>query len=404
MEKMESSSAALVDFTDTQIAFAVKSDKNLRETHRLFKWMNKSWLVDFGAIMGIRAVKWNLPGVESIVRNTIYRQFVGGRTLEESSATIKEMYEHNIASILDYGMEAKSDEASFQHVQDQVIKSIHFADKNKSVPVVVVKVSGLTRNVLLEKYQNGETLTDREQQEWDTMMSRLHNICQAAASKKIGVFIDAEESWIQKPIDDIAILLMREYNKEYAIVYNTYQMYRHDKLAQLKSDFILARSEDYFFGAKVVRGAYMDKERHRARLNNYPSPIQPDKASTDRDYNAAIAFCIDNYENLAFCNATHNVNSVSLMLRQIVDQDLQKNHPHLNFCQLYGMSDYITYNLAAEGFNVAKYLPYGPVNEVVPYLIRRAQENTSITGEMSRELALIDKELKRRRQEKRKNN
>ena len=397
---MESDASTLVDFTDTQIAFATKSDKNLKETYRLFKWMNKSWLVDFGAIMGIRAVKWNLPGVEKIVRNTIYRQFVGGRTLEESLPSIRELYAHKIASILDYGLEAKSTDDSFEHIKDQTIKSLLFADENKSVPVVSIKVSGLARNELLERAQSGQDLKLSEQHEWDIMMHRLHEICRTAQSKRIGVFIDAEESWIQITIDRIAEELMRDYNQEHPIVYNTYQLYRHDKLEQLKLDYQKAQESGYILGAKIVRGAYMDKERARAKLNNYPSPIQPDKASTDRDYDEAVRYCVDHYERLAFCNATHNVKSVTLMLQLIVDKKLERNHPHLNFCQLYGMSDYITYNLAAEGFNVAKYLPYGPVNEVVPYLIRRAQENTSVTGEMSRELSLIDKEIKRRRTER----
>jgi len=396
MEHLEKTPVEPIDFSNTEVAFQAKTDRQLKDTYRLFKLMNQSWLVDASAKIGLYAVKWNLPFARWVTRKTIYEQFVGGRTLKESESVIEQLYHHKIASILDYGLEAKSDEASFEEVAEQIIKSVDFADKNLSVPVVVIKISAFSKNAYLERVQRGEQLNAKEQKAWSKMMERVHAICSRAKEKDTAVFIDAEESWIQDAIDSITIELMKTYNQERAIVYNTYQLYRHDKLAQLKKDHQNARSEGYFLGAKLVRGAYMEKENNRAEEEKRPTPIQPNKASTDRDYNAALIYCLDHMEDLAFCNATHNMDSVQLMASEIEKRGLQKNHPHLNFCQLYGMSDYITFNLATRGYNVAKYLPYGPVDEVVPYLIRRAQENTSITGEMSRELSLIHQEIKRR--------
>jgi proline dehydrogenase len=249
---------------------------------------------------------------------------------------------------------------------------------------------------LLEKISQGHPLNDEERRAAEAVEGRLTAATQKAAELGVSLFVDAEQSWMQRAIDDLVDRLMETYNRDQLVVYNTFQLYRTDRLDFLKKSHARAREKGYLLGAKLVRGAYMDKERERAREMGYPSPIQPDKASTDRDYNAAVAYCLEHYEEIALCNATHNLESCRLMAEAIVEKDLPRAHPHLNFCQLMGMSDYITFNLAEEGFNVAKYVPYGPVVEVVPYLVRRAQENASVTGEMSRELTLINREMVRR--------
>jgi proline dehydrogenase len=264
------------------------------------------------------------------------------------------------------------------------------------VPIISIKITGLVDNEILEKLNRGAKLTPGEEREYEQLKERFETLCEKAYELGVGVFIDAEESWIQKPIDKLALEMMLQYNIDKCIVFNTYQLYRHDKLQQLKDDHSWALSEGIILGAKLVRGAYMEKERERAEEKEYPSPIQATKEATDEDFDKAIKYCIDNYETISSCCASHNLKSNLYQAKLIHEKGLDKSHVHLNFSQLYGMSDYITFNLAEAGYNVAKYVPYGPVKEVIPYLLRRARENTSITGEMSRELSLIDKEIKRR--------
>jgi proline dehydrogenase len=297
---------------------------------------------------------------------------------------------------LDYGAEAKDDEDEFDKVVEENMRAINMAASNNSVPVVVVKVSALIDTAIFEKIGNTQSLSVTDKNKYDAMMKRLDKICEKACDEGIGVFIDAEESWIQKAIDDIAMEMMEYYNKEKVIIYNTYQLYRWDKLADLIKDHEYAKSKGFLLGAKLVRGAYMEKERKRAEEQNYICPIQPDKESTDRDYNKALEYCVNNYKTISFCCASHNADSNLLLARLIDENHLEQNHPHLNFCQLQGMSDNITYNLAKAGYNASKYVVYGPVRDVIPFLIRRTQENTSITGEMGRELKLITEEAKRR--------
>lgn len=385
-----------IDFTNTAVAFAGKTDAELKHSTRLFKLMNQSWLVNLGSKLGVTAINLNLPFAENIIKNTIFEQFCGGTTLLDSQSTINKLYEQKSLSILDYGAEAKTTELDFNGTMNEAIRAIDFAKQNKSVPLITLKITGLARHELLEKIQKEAALTEEEKKEYKNVNKRLDAICYAAHNKKVGVFIDAEESWIQDTIDFLAKKMMKRYNKETVIVYNTFQMYRHDRLQYLIDSFEEARREDYLLGAKIVRGAYMEKERNRAAELNYPSPIQPNKKATDNDFNTALQFCVENYAYIASCNATHNAYSTALQASLIEDQGIQKNHPHLNFCQLYGMSDHLTFNLADAGYNVAKYLPYGPVKDVVPYLIRRAQENSSITGDMNREYELLVREMKRR--------
>ncbi len=385
-----------IDFNNTAIAFSGKTDKQLKKMTRLFQLMNQSWLVNIGSKIGVAALNLNLPFVEATIKHTIFEQFCGGTTLLDSQPTINELSDRQTLTILDYGAEAKISELDFNGTMNEMIRAIDFAEQNKSVPVISMKITGISRFTLLEKIQNGEALTEAEKIEFKNVNKRLDAICYAAHHKKIAVFVDAEESWIQDTIDFLVKKVMKRYNKEQVIVYNTFQMYRHDRLQYLIDSYEEARKEGYLLGAKLVRGAYMEKERARAATLGKPSPIQPSKEATDNDYNTAIQFCVEHYTHIGSCNATHNTNSCILLASLIDQKNIKKDHPHLNFCQLYGMSDHITFNLADGGYNVAKYVPYGPVQDVVPYLIRRAQENSAISGDMNREYKLIVREMKRR--------
>ena len=385
-----------IDFTNTAVAFSGKTDEELKRSTLLFQLMSQSWLVNVGSKLGLTAINLNLPFAEKIIKNTIFEQFCGGTTLLDSQPTIDKLYQQKSLSILDYGAEGKITELDFNGTMNEAIRAIDFAEQNKSVPLITIKLTGLARHGLLEKIQKEEGLTEDEKTEFKNVNKRLDAICYAAHNKKVGVFIDAEESWIQDTIDFLAKKMMKRYNDEIVIVYNTFQMYRHDRLQYLIDSYEEARKEGYLLGAKIVRGAYMEKERTRAAELNYPSPIQPNKKSTDNDYNTALQFCVENYAYIASCNASHNAYSAALQASLIEQKGIQKNHPHLNFCQLYGMSDHLTFNLADAGYNVAKYLPYGPVRDVVPYLIRRAQENSAIKGDVNREYELLVREMKRR--------
>lgn len=386
-----------LDFSNTEIAFSYKSDKALKKAAWLFSLMNKSWLVNPLSDLGMLAMKLHVPFTQKIVRETMFAQFVGGRTLLECTPSIEKLYEHNIQTVLDYGAEAKETEKDFNKTMNENIRAIEFASANTSTPVISTKITGIARFELLEIIQkNRSGLPKHIVIEYRNALKRLDAICYAAEKNGVAVMVDAEESWIQEPIDHLVNLMMRRYNKERVVVYNTFQMYRHDRLQFLINSFNQAEAEGYLLGAKLVRGAYMEKENRRAKEMGYPTPMQPNKQATDDAYNVAIRFCVDNYEKIASCAATHNAESCRLQARIIHEKGIPKEHPHLNFCQLYGMSDNLTFNLAAAGYNTAKYVVYGQVKEVFPYLVRRAKENTAVSGDMSREYELIMKEVERR--------
>lgn len=385
-----------INFKNTEIAFADKSNKELKRSARLFKMMNSPTLVNLGSGLTLAAVKMRLPFVESIIKATVFHQFCGGVNLLDCQSVIDRLYRQNVLTILDYGAERQTDEDEFDKTISETLKAVEFAASNESVPCVSTKVTGISNMDLLEKIQRKEELTSGEQHSFDLLKGRLEALGKKAYDHGVGVFVDAEESWIQDTIDNLVNDLMAEFNKDKVIIYNTFQLYRHDRLEYLKASHSNANSQGYLLGAKLVRGAYMEKERERAEEKGYPSPIHMDKKATDHDYDEAVAYCVQNYETIGSCNASHNWKSNELQAKMIEDLGILKNHPHLNFSQLYGMSDNITFNLADMGFNVAKYLPYGPVKEVVAYLIRRAQENSSVTGDMSRELKLYSKEMQRR--------
>ncbi|MFN0276148.1 MAG: proline dehydrogenase family protein [Chitinophagales bacterium] len=392
-----------IDFNDTEIAFSGRSNKELQWEYWLFKLMNNPGLTSIFAKAAELSIRLHLP-VKWMIKKTVYEQFCGGESLKEILPVINKLEKFHIGAIIDYGVEGKETEEDFEKTKNELINILQFAKGKKnpssgraSIPFISCKVTGLTEFSLLEKMSMDALLTDEEKKKSEKLYQRMYEITQAAADAGVGLFVDAEESWIQQAIDELVIKLSREFNKENAVVFHTAQLYRHDRLAFCKTVLNDAIMHNYILGLKPVRGAYMEKERKRAVEKNYPSPIQPDKESTDRDYDAAMQLCLENYLRISFCAATHNEKSSLLLAEEMQKRNIPKDHPHIYFSQLYGMSDQITFNLAKAGYNTAKYLPYGPVKDVIPYLIRRANENTSVSGQMSRELSLIDKEMKRRK-------
>lgn len=386
----------IIDFNNTEHAFAHLSDAELKRSAWLFRMMNYRWVVRYGSKLGLWAIENNLPLAEMAVRSTIFEQFVGGATLLDCQPTIDRLAAGNVVTVLDYGAEAKESETDFNLTMNENLRAIDFASRSRHIPIISTKVTGLMRFGLLERIQSAPTLTREEVNEYRNALKRLDAICYHAARKKVGVFIDAEETWIQDSIDHLVWLMMKRYNRERCVVYNTFQMYRKDRLQFLTECYDRAQQGGFILGAKLVRGAYMEKEAERAAEMGYENPINPTKAATDDLYNMGLRFCITHFERIAFCNATHNAQSLELQAKLMIEHKIPSNHPHALACQLYGMGDNLTFNLAHEGYRVGKYLPYGQVRDVVPYLIRRANENTAVSGEVSRELAFVQKEIKRR--------
>lgn len=385
----------LPEFDNTEIAFRYRDNKELKRAQFLFSSMSSPTLTKTGMALTKWAIAWNLP-IKSLIKNTIFKQFCGGETMNEAADTAAVLGKYNVGVILDYGVEGKEDEHDFDAAVPEFIKAIKYAASQKNIPFISVKITGFARFGLLEKLHSGEKLTTDESGEWQRVQDRIDRICNAAWNEGTMVLIDAEDSWIQQPVDDVTDMMMERYNKDKVVIFNTFQMYRHDRLAFLKQSFRKAEEKGYLLGAKLVRGAYMEKERNRAAEKGYPSPIQPDKEATDRDYDAGVIFCLEHLDKLALFIGTHNEKSCYEAAKYMDEHKIPHNSPRVYFSQLYGMSDNISFNLAHAGYNVAKYLPYGPVKDVLPYLMRRAQENTSVAGQTSRELSLINKELKRR--------
>jgi len=385
-----------LSFENTEIAFRHSSNSDLKRAYWLFKVINVNFLVRIGPPITNFAINIGLP-IKGLIKATIFKHFCGGETIAECDKTIKNLYDGSVGTILDYSIEGEDDEQVFDNTRDEIIRTIERAAVDKSVPITVFKVTGVVRFSLLEKLDENAQLSILEQEEWEKAQARVLAICTAAHAKGIPVMIDAEESWIQKTIDMLALDMMHLYNTEKAIVYNTYQLYRHDKLQSLKNDHEVASTCGFILGAKLVRGAYMEKERKRAEEKGYQSPIQPDKQSSDKDYDLSLDYCTDHIAQIAFVAGTHNEESCRKLAELLDKKSIDHNNPHVYFSQLLGMSDNLSFNLANAKYNVAKYVPYGPIKAVLPYLFRRAQENTAIAGQMSRELGLITKEVKRRK-------
>ena len=401
-----------ISFDNTQIAFAHRTDKELKDAKWLFAQMAKSWLVKLGTRLAPLSIKLGLP-VKGLIRRTIFRQFVGGEDLEQTIPSINKLAQYHVKVILDYGVEGKEGEANYDHACEEFIRVIKFAATQPNVPFMSVKVTGIARFSLLEKldelmhhaqatslvkkYEAAVQQLDAiESKEWQRVYDRIKKISDAAATAGVGFLVDAEETWIQDPVDALTMVMMDQYNRGKAVIYNTVQLYRHDRLNFLMQSYEAALERNFLLGVKLVRGAYMEKERKRAKEKGYTSPIQPDKAATDRDYDESVRFCIDRHEQIAVIIASHNEGSNMLGVNLLREKNLPPDHERVHFSQLYGMSDNITYNLAKGGCSVSKYLPFGPIGDVVPYLMRRAEENTSVGGQTTRELNLINREMQRR--------
>ena len=402
----------LTSFHNTENAFAYKSDVQLKKAFWLFSMMRYNWLVKMGTRITPWAIRNGLP-IKTILRKTLFEQFVGGEDLEQTNRVVEQLSRFNVQVILDYGVEGgANNEEEKESACREFIRVIEHAAAFTNIPFISIKVTGLVRFSLLEKLdalmsKDEGLLADRykksvallsssERAEWDALCERLDRICKIASETNTGVLIDAEETWIQDPIDALSMEMMEKYNREKAVVYNTAQMYRHDRLHFVRDCYAVADEKKFILALKIVRGAYMEKERTRAVEQGYASPIQPDKQSCDRDFDAAVLYCLDRIERIAIVVASHNEESNLKTIRLMHERGLPNDHSHVHLSQLFGMSDHITFNLAAAGYSVSKYLPFGPIEEVVPYLMRRAQENTSVAGQTSRELDLLKQELRRR--------
>ena len=383
-------------FENTENAFVLKSDSELDRAYFLFKMIANEPLVKIGTMMTNFAIKARLP-VEGLIRSTVFDHFCGGINEDDCLPIIDKMHlEGKVHSVLDYSVEGKEEEKSFDEALQKIIKILYFCEEKKSIPFAVFKPSGFGRFALYQKISEGKTLTSLEEEEWSRVKARFHSVCKVAVEKDVPLLIDAEESWMQDAADELIEELMETYNSQKSVVFNTLQMYRHDRMFYLKALHKKAKEKGFHIGMKVVRGAYMEKERERAEKYGYESPICADKKTTDENYDAAIRYMMDN-SNMALFAGTHNEESSYLVMDLAKKHQINESDSRLWFGQLYGMSDHISFNLAHKGYNVAKYLPFGPVRDVMPYLIRRAEENTSVAGQTSRELNLLQTERKRRK-------
>ena len=385
-----------MQFSDTEIAFNYRSDRDLKLGSFLFKSMKSPLLTRVGIAATRISIMAHLP-ISGLIRNTIFKQFCGGENMQEAANTADIIGKYKVGVILDYGVEGKENELEFDRATNEFIKAIEFAATKKNIPFVSLKVTGFARFTLLEKINNHEKLSESETLEWQRVNYRIERICSAAYEKKVMILIDAEETWIVEPVNDLTEKMMEKFNKEKALIFNTYQMYGRGTFDFLKESCNNAVSKGYILGAKLVRGAYMEKERARAAEKGYPDPIQPDKKSTDRDFDDAVIYCLQNLGKLSLFIGTHNEKSCLAAVDYMESHGIAPSNANVYFSQLYGMGDNISFNLAHSGYNVSKYLPYGPVLEVIPYLMRRAEENTSVSGQTSRELELVTKEIERRK-------
>jgi len=385
-----------VSFENTEVAFAHKSNWALKKASILFLSVGSpllSWLATGAVKLGLL---FHLP-IKGIIKNTVFEVFCGGENIEESKMTIDTMGQYGVSTILDYSVEGEETDEAFDTTKNETIKNIENAKGNSHIPFCVFKPTGIASFHLLEKIQAGSELTDEEKAAFERVRTRVDDICRTGFEADVPVLIDAEETWIQDPVDEMVYEMMAKYNTQKALIFNTYQMYRVASLQNLKNAFQDAVRDGYYLGAKLVRGAYMEKERERAEQMNYPDPIQPNKQATDDDYNQALKFCVDNKQRVNVINCTHNEYSSYYLALLMEKHSMKNDDPRAYFAQLCGMSDNVSFNLAKAGYNVAKYVPYGPIRSVMPYLFRRADENTSVAGQSGRELTLIRKELKRRR-------
>ena len=390
---------SIESFKNTEIAFASKSDWQLRKAYYLFRIVNSNTVANISTFSANLSLKLGLP-IKGIIKSTVFEHFCGGETIQECKATSEKIAKYNVKSVLDYSVEGKDTEEAFDNTLNETLRTIENAAGNDNVPYAVFKPTGIGSHLLMEKVQLGETLTEEEEKDLARLKERYDVLCQAAHEGGVRLLIDAEHSWYQDFLDELIYGLMEKYNKERAIVFNTYQMYRWASLDNLKKAHEMASEKGFVFGAKLVRGAYMEVERERAAEKGYKDPICINKQATDDSYNGGLKYCVENITNIELFNGSHNEYSNYYITELIEKAGLKRNDPRIWNVQLFGMSDNISYVMADAGYNVAKYLPYGPVKYVMPYLSRRAQENTSVGGQSSRELTMLQDEMKRRKNSK----
>jgi proline dehydrogenase len=383
-------------FNNTEVAFSLKSDTELDRAYFLFKMIASEPLVRIGTAVTNFALKAHLP-VDGLIRATVFDHFCGGINELDCLSVVDKLYTKGVSSVLDYSVEGKEEEAQFDAALEMTLKTIEFAKERQAIPFAVFKPTGLGRLDLYTKVGEKQVLSTEEQTEWNKVVARFELVCKTAHDKNVALLIDAEESWMQDAADDLVEEMMRKYNKEKVIVFNTLQMYRWDRLDYLKALHEKAKAEGFYIGMKLVRGAYMEKEHERAKEKGYPTPICASKQATDDNYDAAVDYMMKHIDSMAIFAGTHNEDSSYKLMEMLKANNISINDQRIWFGQLYGMSDNISYNLAAHGYNVAKYLPFGPVRDVMPYLIRRAEENTSVAGQTSRELNLLKTERERRK-------
>ncbi len=388
-----------IDFDNTEIAFAHKTKVALKQSNFVFSIMCIPWLVKLTTMLTTFALNTKLP-VKGLIKRTLFNQFCGGESIRDCEATLKILGNYHVQTILDYSVEGLKSEDSFNDVKEEALRVIEYAKDNRNIPFNVIKLSGIGSTELMTKAQERKPLTEVDKSRLYYCEQRAIEIAQKTYDAELMLMIDAEESWIQNYIDSVTYRLMEKFNKERPVVYNSYQLYCHDALDRLKFGFIKASNEDFYLGAKLVRGAYMEKEQARAVEMNYISPLHKDKSSVDKDYDKALDFCIKNIGKIGVCAGTHNKQSCNHLVRLMEEAGLAKNDPGIYFAQLLGMGNNISFILGKAGYNVAKYVPYGPVEKVLPYLFRRAEENTSIKGQSGREHQMIKKELRRRKKAK----
>ena len=386
----------MINFEDTKPVFNHKSNWELKKSYYLFSILQHSLLVKIGSLLLKISFFLRIP-FNKLIKMTIFNQFCGGESIQDCTKKINELFQFGIGTILDYSVEGKENESDFEKTKEEIIQTIFFSANNSKIPFTVFKITGLGKSSLIEKASlDFQSLEDNELVELNLVAARVDEICKAASENQVSVFVDAEDSWYQDYIDQLVESMIFKYNNESSIVFNTIQLYRHDRLQYMRGLISRCNSNGKKLGLKLVRGAYMEKEREQASKKNYPDPIQKNKQATDNDFNKAVEFCIENIENVSLCVGTHNEKSVLHLTDLMKKRAFKKNDSRIWFAQLLGMSDHISFNLSKEGYNVAKYVPYGPVKEVIPYLIRRAEENTSVSGQTSRELSLIKIELESR--------
>lgn len=374
-------------------AFSHYSISQLRRTKVLFKILQNPLVSWFSGFVPHIPILLRLPFVKSLIKHYIFSHFCGGEDWKEVHQSALKLQKQNILSSLDYSVECKQTEQDYETTKKVLLNVLEEAKNLSHIPFCVLKITGLGRFALLEKIHNGQTLSDNEKAEWQRVQSRFDSICEKAVDCNTKLLVDAEESWIQKPIDNIVKRAMKRHNQNEPMIYNTYQLYLKAKYEQLKTDWEKAKEKGYILGSKLVRGAYMEKETKRAVKMHLPNPIQPSKAKCDQDFNDSLKFCLKHIDDFGIYIGTHNIESTQKARQLMQEYGIAKSDERVFFSQLLGMREILSYELAQQDYLVSKYTPFGKIAEVIPYLLRRIQENSSVKDQLNDEIKVITREL-----------